>query len=760
MTGSDRLVGNGEDAGLGTAPGAAARARAWLTRQLSAERERWVLWLPVAYGVGTAVYFLVPEEPGTMVGPTAVSAAVVAGVGLRRRGQLLILALAIGAVAVGFAMAQWYGARAAAPVLMKRLGPIAVSGEVHDVSAPGVGTRLVLRHLEIPALPPEATPAQVRLRIAAGIPESVKPGDRVRLRAVLQPPPGPAAPGAFDFARQAYFQGIGAVGYAVSAITPVEQDESRNPPPAGLSATAVALSWQTAWARWRQVVVRRVLAVLPDATGGIAAALMTGERGAIPPEVIAAMRDSGLAHLLAISGLHMGLVAGWLFFGVRAALALVPAVALRYPIKKWAAVAAMLGGFGYLLLVGATVPAQRAFVMVLLVLLAVLLDRTAISLRLVAWAALVILAVAPDSLFGASFQMSFAAVAALVASYEYVARKGWLRIGASVGGLPRPDLPAPGTIWIWRFGLYLASVLLTSVIAILATAPFAIYHFNRVTWFGLAANMIAVPLTALWIMPWAVIGFVLMPFGLEAAALVPMGWGIDGVIAVAQTVAAWPGAVTPVVALPPAGLALVVAGGLWLCVWRRTWRLAGLVAIAAGLLSLAMVRPPDVLVSGDAKLLGVRSATGELWVSSGRVARYTAETWARRAGVAKPQVWETDGPAAERPQAEGQLRCDGLGCLFHARGQLVALVNDSRALAEDCATASVVIALEPVPRGACRGPRVVIDRFDLWRNGAYALWLSPDGIEVRSVREASGERPWVQRPESARSDGRPPPEPE
>ncbi|HEX9771072.1 MAG TPA: ComEC/Rec2 family competence protein [Kiloniellales bacterium] len=756
MTESDRLVGNGQGASLGFVPGAAARARAWLARQLSAERERWVLWLPVAYGVGTALYFWLPQEPSAMIGAAGVSAAVAAGVGLRHRGQLLILALALGAVAVGFAMAQWHGARTDAPVLIKRLGPTAVSGEVHDVSAPGIGTRLILRRLEIPALAPEATPARVRVRIAGGIPENVKPGDQVRLRAVLQPPPGPSAPGAFDFARQAYFQRIGAVGYAVSAVTPIEDGEARSPPPAGPSATALIMSWQTAWARWRQVVARRVLAVLPDAEGGIAAALMTGERGAIPPEVIAAMRDSGLAHLLAISGLHMGLVAGWLFFGVRAALALVPAIALRHPIKKWAALAAVVGGFGYLLLVGATVPAQRAFVMVLLVLLAVLLDRTAISLRLVAWAAFVILAVAPDSLFGASFQMSFAAVAALVASYEYVARKGWFRVAASVGGWPRSDPQAPGASWIGRVALYLASVLLTSVIAILATAPFAIYHFNRMAWFGLAANLIAVPLTALWIMPWALMAFVLMPFGLEALALVPMGWGTGGVIAVAQTVAAWRGAVTPVEALPPAGLALVVAGGLWLCIWHRAWRLAGLVAIAAGLMSLAIVRPPDVLVSGDAKLLGIRSASGELWVSSGRVARYTAETWARRAGVAAPRVWETDGPAAERPQAEGQLRCDGLACLFHARGQLVALVNDSRALAEDCAAATVVIALEPVPDGACPGPRLVIDRFDLWRNGAYALWLSPDGIEVRSVREVSGERPWVRRPETARDDGGPP----
>jgi competence protein ComEC len=751
MPETGRLARRGQDDDTTAGRGAVARARAWLAAQLSAERERWVLWLPVAFGVGTAVYFRLPREPDAVLGPLGVVAALAAGYALRRRAWAQIAAVALGAAALGFALAQWHGARAEAPVLDQRLGPVSVIGTVQDRSVPGDRERLILHRLEISRLAPEATPARVRLLVAGGIPDRVKAGDRVRLRAVLQPPPSPAAPGAFDFARQAYFQRIGAVGYVVSAIAPARAAATRSGPAADApAADALAAYWQTAWSRWRHAVARRVLEVLPGATGGIAAALMTGERDAIPPEVIAAMRDSGLAHLLAISGLHMGLVAGWLFFAVRAALALVPALALRHPIKKWAALAAMLGGFGYLLLVGATVPAQRAFVMVLLVLLAVLLDRTAISLRLVAWAAFVILAVAPEAVLGASFQMSFAAVTALVASYEYAAEKGWFRIGARAGGLPQADAAARGPEWTWarRAGLYLASVLLTSVIAILATAPFAIYHFNRMAWFGLAANLVAVPLTALWIMPWALLAFLLMPFGLDHLALVPMGWGVAGVVAVAETVAAWPGAVTPVAALPPWGLALV-AGGLWLCIWRRLWRLAGLVAIAAGLLSLALARPPDVLVAGDGRLVGIRSGAGELWVSSGRRARYAAETWARRAGAAAPRVWATAAPAAERPQADGQLRCDALSCLFRARGQLVALVNDSRALAEDCARATVVVALEPVARGACRGPRVVIDRFDLWRNGAYALWLSPDAVEVRSARGLSGERPWVRRPETA-----------
>ena len=375
--------------------------------------------------------------------------------------------------------------------------------------------------------------------------------------------------------------------------------------------------------------------------------------------------------------------------------------------------------------------------MVLLALLAVLLDRNPFSLRLVAWAALAILALAPESLLSVSFQMSFAAVAALIAGYETVAARGW-RLAASGRGPLGGGRGPFGLGWLGRGGLYLAGVSLTSVIAILATAPFAIYHFNRLAWFGLAANIVAVPVTGLWIMPWALIAFLLMPFGLEALALVPMTWGIDVVLATARAVSAWPGAVTTIAALPPAGLALIVLGGLWLCIWRRAWRLAGLPLIAGGLLAVLLTRPPDLLVSGDAKLLGLRDASGQLWVSAARRGRYTAETWARRAGVDEAKAWPREGAALG-----GQLRCDALGCIFKGRGQTLALAEDPRALAEDCARADVVVSLHPVRRRDCRQPAVLIDRFDIWREGAHAVWLDPDGVRVETVRARRGARPWA-----------------
>jgi competence protein ComEC len=265
------------------------------------------------------------------------------------------------------------------------------------------------------------------------------------------------------------------------------------------------------------------------------------------------------------------------------------------------------------------------------------------------------------------------------------------------------------------------------------------FHFNRLALYGLAANLVAVPLTAMWIMPWALIALALLPFGLEGLALAPMGWGIDGVIEVARAVAGLPGAVVPVPAMPLAGLALVCLGGLWLCLWRRPWRLAGLGVIAAGLLSLALVRPPDILASGDGKLMAVRGLDGGLWLSTTVRERFVAKTWLRRAGWSgeSGRSWPREGSGAD-----GRLNCDALGCIYRTEGQVVALVEDGRALADDCRLASVLISLEPVRRD-CGTPALVIDCFDLWRDGGHVLWLDPGLVRVERVTDWRGERPWA-----------------
>ena len=700
---------------------AVRRARDWIAATAEAERDRWGLWLPVGFGAGIAGYFALAQEPPAWVGGAGVLAAgALAALG-RRQTSLLLMGLAALVVSAGFATVQLRTANVAAPVLEKTLNSARVYGRVVEVEPRPPGRRVLLDRVRIDGLDPARTPARIRVSLRGEEPP-VRPGGWLRLRASLRLPPEPAAPGAYDFARQAYFQRLGAVGFslgpAIIAEPPGQDDTS--------SGVAPWEAWRLWWAGLRQSVSARIQAALPGRPGAVATALMTGERGSIPAADLTAMRDSGLAHLLAISGLHVGLVAGLLYFSLRAMLALVPWVALRYPIRKWAAAAAALGAFSYLMLTGATVPTQRAVLMISLALLAVVLDRTAFSPRMVAWAAIAVLAVTPEVLLSASFQMSFAAVFALIAGFEALRDRGTRFFGQR----------GPAA----RAGLYVGGVALTSLIAGLATAPFAVYHFNRIAWYGLAANLAAVPLTAMWIMPWAVVAFVLMPFGAERLALEPMGWGIEAMLSVAQGVAAWPGAISLVAAMPAEGLALLTLGGFWLCLWRRPWRLAGIVPLVIGALTVAGHPPPDVLASGDGRLFAIHTPEGEMLLSSGRVRRFDAEIWARQAGAADAESWPRSGTAAD-----GRLRCDPLGCIYRAQGQVVALVQDGRALAEDCAIATVVISREPIRGQTCAGTPLVIDRFDLWREGGHAVWLSPDGVRVQSVADWRGQRPWTVR---------------
>ena len=682
------------------------------------EQGRWVLWLPVLLGVGIATYFTLPAEPPLLLGPAVFSlAAGFAWLG-RHNGVLVLSAVALAVSALGFSVVQWRTALLAAPVLEERIGPTRVTGRIASLEIRAKDSRAVLETPRIAGIAAPDTPEKVRVTLRGKQPE-LHVGDWIRLRAVLTPPPPPSTPGAFDFQRQSWYRQIGGVGYALGPARVDRRAETR-----GIEGLLLDL------ADLRHAIGLRVLAALEGQPGAVATALMTGEKGAVPEALMEDLRDSGLAHLLAISGLHIGLVAGILFFGLRAGLALVPGLALHYPIKKWAAGGAIVGAFVYALLAGATVPTLRAFLMIGLVLLAVMVDRRGLSMRLVAWAATVLLLVAPESLLGASFQLSFAAVTALIAVYEALKGRMPSRFGEDGGGgLAR------------KIAFYLAGVALTTLVASSATAPFAVYHFNRFAAFGLAANLVAVPVTALWIMPWAVLAFLLMPLGLEHLALVPAAWGIEVVAAVAGTVAGWPGAVSVIPSMPPWGLGCIVLGGLWLALWQKRWRLFGGAGLAAGLVSLMAVTPPDLLVDGRGRLVALRVDKQTLAVSSLRTARFERDVWLRRSGAEEAVPW--------RDENLSTLHCDAEGCLFTKGDRTISVAHTPGALIEDCWDADALVSLVPVRR-RCPVPGVVIDRFDLWRDGAHALWVNENGVRAESVNNSRGDRPWVLRPAAAK----------
>ena len=681
----------------------------WLFNNLVAERERWPLWLPVFVGSGIGGYFWLTVEPPLAPVLALAGAALLAAIAALRRQRFVAPAVAMAALALGFAAAALQAWWVAAPVLAERLGPVMVEGRLVAVDPLPEGTRIVVAPSAVERLAPAELPAHLRIRLRKDTPFS--PGDWVRVKAMLMPPPAPSMPGAYDFQRRAWFDRLGAVGFALGAPEAMAPPEGRGPS-----------RWRAGLAAVRAAVTARIRAALPGDNGTIAAALITGETHAIPPDEAGHFRDAGLAHILVIAGLHLGMVAAAVFFALRAVLALIPPLALRYPTKKWAAAGALLVIFLYMLLSGATVPSRRAFVMTGLVLLAVIVDRLSLSARAIAFAALFIMLMTPEAAAGVSFQMSFAAVAALVAFYE--AMRGRLVDWHRHAGALR------------RFGLYLLGIAFTTVVTTVATMPFTIYHFNRFALYSVVANALAVPITGFWIIPWALIACVLMPFGAEKLALAPMGWGIDGVEAIADGVTSWPGAVVSLPSMPAAGLAVIALGGLWLCIWTRRWRWLGLAPMAAGYLSLLLVRPPDLLVASEGRLVAVRAADGSYLVSRPRAERFTQQTWAQRSAAGPAGAWPASGSSPD-----GRLTCTRASCIYRRSGHSVVLIREPAALATSCVGADLVVS--PVPAGElCQAPRI-IDSLATQKAGAHAVWLDPDRISVETVLDWRGERRWT-----------------
>ncbi len=682
----------------------------WLVANLLAERERWLLWLPVGLGAGIAAYFALPLEPPLWLGAAGLLLAtlLLAWSGWRLSADAFqscapgLLGLVV--VLLGFTVATLRTDLVDAPVLDRRAA-YNLEATVLLVEDRIRGQRLLLGELSIEGIEANATPARIRVSTRSAQP-SFEPGDRVRLRALLMAPSPPVEPGGFDYARQAWFESLGAVGYGLAAPELLSRADHRG--------------WSLGLAALRQSIAHEITAAVPGTAGAIGVALLTGLRGALPDQIWDQWAIAGIAHLLSISGLHLALVAGTLFFVVRVALALAPPLALRLPTKKLAALVALLGAFGYLLLSGAPVPTLRAFAMTGIGLVAIMADRNPFSMRLIAWAAMVVLLLQPDSLLGASFQMSFGAVVALIAVYE----TGLARRPAAAGGLD------------WRLLMYVGGIALTTLVASAATTPFSIYHFSRFPTYGIVTNLIAVPVTGIWIMPWGMLGIVLIPTGLDGPCFALMGYGIELIIAAAAFVAELPGAALAVSRPPFAALVATMLGGLWLCLWRTSWRRLGLIGIALGLVLMPLGQPADVLIDARGAIAAVRLADGRLAISPWQRDRWITDSWLQSAGQDHPADWPPQGQGA----VDG-FACDAMGCVLTRAGQTVALARRPEAIEEDCRVADLVVSYPRIE--FCPGATPLIGPRALRHAGGLALWLEPSGIDTLSVRDARGERPWV-----------------
>ncbi|WP_421723671.1 ComEC/Rec2 family competence protein [Bauldia sp.] len=662
------------------------------------EAGRGFIWLPVLFGAGIVGYFGLPAEPsGIVLAALTLALGVLAWRGRRRVSMWRVL-IGLTAIAAGATIAKARTEWVAAPVLAREMTVEATGWIAAREAASRGGVRVLLSVETMNRLPPADWPRFVRITVRSQA-DALAVGDSISVLARLRPPNGPAFPGGYDFARADFYTGVGAVGFAYGAATPVD-----------LGAPPLAIRLAMPIAHLRQTIRARILAALPGDNGQIAAALVMGDRRGIPEDVQEAMRASGLGHVLAISGLHMALVAGSAFWLLRALLALSPSLAVHHPIRKWAAAGALGVAAVYLAISGGSVSTQRAFIMLAIMLLAVMIDRRAITLRNVAIAALIVLVLEPESVLTASFQMSFAATAALVAGYEILRERR-----------DQADRRNDGSLTgVWGRGwFYVKGLFVTSLIAGAATTPFAVYHFQRAAPLTLIANLLAMPAVALLVMPMALFAVVLMPLGLESLPLTVMGWGLDWVVGVARVVAGWSHGWGGVPAPPSTALLLVVVGFLWLCLWRERWRWFGIIPILLAIPVVVLAPRPAILIDAGGRVAAVRGEAGRYQVIGAKDNRFVTDMWLR--ADADPRSARDDG-------IDAGVRCDPLGCTAAlADGRLVAVSQERAALAEDCRLAAVVVSRFAAPDICATSGAMVIDGPALRAHGAHALFTDDDG---------------------------------
>ncbi len=649
-------------------------------------------WSPVCLALGIGLYFGLRFEPE---GPLYLGLAV-AGLALIGLGRVLPAgwgALAIGGalVAAGFLLA---GARAhmvAEPVLSWRYyGPVEGRVVAMDRSASDA-LRLTLDQVRVGDVPEHRRPQRIRLSVHSQV-GPIAPGQRIMTTAHLSPPQGPVEPGGFDFRRHAWFQGLGAVGYTrvpVMTIAP-PQDAVK-----GVRVTAI-----------RMAISDHVRAHLPGEVGGFAAAVTTGDRSGMGQDTLDALRASNLAHLLAISGLHMGLLTGFVFMVCRVGLSAIPALALRVPVRKLAAGCALLAAVIYLMLSGGNVATERAFVMVSVMFGAVLIDRRAISLRAVAVAALIVLTLRPETLLSPGFQMSFAATTALVAVF----------------GALRDFGPMPGPKW----SKAAIGLLMSSAIAGLATAPIGAAHFNTMSHYGLLANLLSVPVMGFIVVPAAVVSALLAPFGLEWIALEVMGLGLRWILMIANWVSGLDGSQGYVVGPPWFVLPMIALGALWLALWQGRARWVGVAPVVVAFALWTSDSRPEVLIAESGGLVGVLTREGRA-LSKEKGSGFVATVWLENDGDGL-----TQGQAASRwpGNADRVQRIALTGAeVIHLTGKRAALEFD------ECKTGQIIVSSVDLKlSGGC----TIFDPDRLYETGS----LSISGGKMTSSADISGNRLW------------------
>ncbi len=728
-------MGTSGRAGVLAAAGGLSRAVVWapewraifdgaLAREV--EERRLFLWLPVAAMGGVALNLSADSEPALWA-PVALTLVFSALAYLSRARPVAFgVTLAFAAVFAGFLAMSLRTARVAAPVL-DRIRIVSLTGSVEEVDLRPVGARMVIAVKSAEGMPAQKVPR--RVRVTSRKTPNVAAGDFVALKARLLPPSHASLPGGYDFARDAFFAGVGAVGSTLGKIEVL-------PPPADAT---FGQRFAAAIDHARNRLAVRVDHVIGGDEGAIAAAMVTGKRDFLSNDAKDLIREAGIFHIITISGVQMTLVAGILFVVARRLLALSPTLALNYPIKKWAALVAMAGSFLYDIATGSRVGTERALVMTLIVLGAVVLDRRALTMRNLAFAVIAVIVIEPEAILGVSFQLSFAAVAALVAVME-----------ARIAGLdpdPNPYLPQRGRSPPRTLMEHLlrkpAALLVATACATSATASFMAYHFHDLSPYVLIGNPLTLSIIEFFAVPGALLGAALYPLGLDAPVWLYVGAGIKFILWAAWFIAATPGSTVRLTAFAPFALPFLALAVMSATIWRTwTFRAIAIPFAVIGLIGAANGPRYDVIVAPSGDQAAVRDADGKLMIVGKRFNAFAAEQWLTADGDAR------DPAQARDPDAP----CDRLGCVAALpEGESLSVVLDRLAFEEDCGRAEIVVSALTAP-GDCRA-KFVLDEKALARLGAVGFtWSDDKGFTLTADRTTLQNRPWSPLPSLAPND--------
>ena len=688
------------------------RVISYLRASYALQSGRFVVWAPVFLCAGIWTYFNLPNEPSLI----AVDGLAVPVVGLFWIGRHSSIALLIGLVLLGFGISKARQEIVATPMLRATVSSSDISGYIADADNRGGNKRVLVIELDSANNVPEGELPK-RVRISTFNAPTALIGDHVRFTARLSPLPTPVMPGGFDYGRDLYFQSIGAMG---SNITPPVFEERPVP-------------WKFVERRFfhklRSVMGARITAAIPGPIGAFANSIVTGERASIPAEMNTSLQISGLAHIISISGLHMSLVAGGVFWVMRAFLALFPVLALNYPIKKWSAVAALIVGFVYMLLADSGSATERSYIMIAVMFFAILVDRPAVSMRNIALAALIILVFNPEEAVRASFQMSFLAVMGIVAFFEY-----WNN---------RPvDMNAHEASRLSRFSRFslklFAGSVLTTIVAGSLSSIAAVYHFGRVSPYGTISNALALPIADLIVMPAAMFGVLLMPFGLEYWPFKLVEIGLQAIMWISDSIATLPYANGMVPQPSLFGVSFMVAGALIICLVLGAFRWLGAGLILAGMYLGATVHLPKILIEDRASNVAIGDEAGNYVLADANKGKFAADKWLQSNGQLETM---------EASAARAGWTCAENMCFSDLASMSVAYVHEPSDADWECPPTAIIIADFPL-REKCAEAKLKIDRFDVWKSGAHAVYIDGNVALVETSKGEQGDRPWVFAPRS------------